>query len=84
MIWSADAIMNPGQEQFYNFIVDRVKDEYKEATIELMQENFGKQANGTFTREDMMETQKKLMQMLRPETIEEVKAAMAHFASQMK
>ena len=76
--------MNPGQERFYNFIVERVKDEYKEDTKTLMQENFRKQADGTFTREDMTETQKKLMQMLRPETVEEVKTAMAHFASQMK
>jgi len=76
--------MTSGQEQFYNFIVERVKDEYKDAAIKLMQENFRKQANGTFTRDDMMETQTKIIQMLKPEALEEVKAAMAHFSSQMK
>lgn len=76
--------MNAGQEQFYNFIVERVRDEHKDATKELMQENFKSQAEGTYTREKLVETQEKLLEMLKPEFLEEVKAAMAHFASQMK
>lgn len=76
--------MNAGQEKFYNFIVERVRDEHKDATKELMQENFKSQAEGTYTREQLIETQEKLLEMLKPEAVEEVKAAMAHFASQMK
>lgn len=76
--------MNAGQEQFFNFIVERVRDEHKDATKELMQENFKSQAAGTYTREQLVETQEKLLKMLKPEAMEEVKAAMAHFASQMK
>ncbi|MCL2461353.1 MAG: hypothetical protein FWF44_01700 [Defluviitaleaceae bacterium] len=76
--------MNPGQEQFYNFIVERVRDECKDDTKAMMQDNFRRQADGSFTREDMAKTQGALMRMLKPEAVEEVKAAMAHFASQMK
>ena len=76
--------MNQGQKQFFDFIVERVKDENKDAAEALLQENFNKQSDGTFTREYMMTTQTKLMQMLKPEKAGEVKTAMAHFASQMK
>lgn len=76
--------MNPGQEKFLDFIVKMVKDEYKDTVKELMTENFKKQDDGTFSHEDMVDTQGKLMKMLKPESVEEVKQAMQHFASQMK
>lgn len=76
--------MNPGQEQFYNFILERVHEEHKDTVKELMGENFKKQADGAFTREDMLKTQETLMKMLKPEARDEVMTAMAHFASQMK
>jgi len=76
--------VNPGQEKFLDFIVKMVKDEYKDTVKELMTENFKKQDDGTFSHEDMVDTQGKLMKMLKPESVEEVKQAMQHFASQMK
>lgn len=76
--------MDPGQERFYIFITERVREEHKEAVKDLMNENFRKQAAGTFTREDMVKTQETLIKALKPDKVEEVKAAMAHFASQMK
>jgi len=76
--------MNPGQEKFYQFVLERVRDEQKDTVKKLMYENFMKQTNGTFTRDDMMKTQETLMKMLKPEAVEEAKTAMAHFASQMK
>ena len=76
--------MDSGQEKFYNFIVERVRDDQKDSVKELMLDNFKKQADGTFTREDMQKTQETLMKALKPEAMEEVKAAMAHFASAMK
>lgn len=76
--------MNPGQEQFFNFLMERLQDEHKNAARELMADNFRKQAAGTFTREDMTATQTALMAMLKPEYMEEVKTAMVHFASQME
>lgn len=76
--------MNTGQAQFFAFIVERVRDEHKDEVKTLMQENFKSQAEGTFTREQMAKTQETLMRFLKPEAVEEVTAAMAHFASQMK
>jgi len=76
--------MDAGQEKFYNFIVERVRDDQKDSVKEMMLDNFKKQADGTFTREDMQKTQGTLMKALKPEAVEEVKAAMAHFASAMK
>jgi len=76
--------MNQGQELFYNFIVERVHDEYKDAAKKLLDESFTKQASGTFTRDDMVKAQEAIMKMLKPEVLAEVIAAMAHFASQMK
>lgn len=76
--------MNSGQEEFLTFISERVRENEKENALELLKGNFEKQDNGTFTKEDMMTTQSKLMEMLRPEAVEEVKMAMLHFASKMK
>lgn len=76
--------MNPGQEKFYDFIVARVGEKHLEEAKALMRENFKKQDDGTFSPEFMRETQAKLTAMLKPETVDEVKTAMAHFASQIK
>lgn len=76
--------MNSGQEKFLTFISERVRESEKESALELLKANFEKQDNGTFTKEDMMTTQSKLMEMLRPEAVEEVKIAMMHFGSKMK
>jgi len=74
--------MNAGQEDFFNFILERVQDGQQDAVKELLSGNFQKQADGTFTRDDMQHTQTELMKMIKPEAIEELKTAMAHFASQ--
>lgn len=76
--------MNQGQNMFYSFILERVTDDNKEAAQKLLQDSFARQASGNFTQEYLLETQEKLLKMLKPEAVEEVKAAMAHFASQMK
>jgi hypothetical protein len=76
--------MNPGQEQFFHFILERVTPESQESIKAVLLENFKKQAEGTFTREEMQATQTALMKVLKPEAVEEVKTAMAHFSSQMK
>jgi hypothetical protein len=75
--------VNPGQEQFFNFLMERIQDEHKNTAKEMMEENFRQQAAGTFTREHMAETQAALIKLLKPQYVAEVKAAMAHFASQM-
>jgi len=84
MHFERDGMMDSGQEKFYNFIIERVRDDQKDSVKELMNENFKKQADGTFTREDMIKTQEALMKKLKPEAVEEVKTAMTHFASTQK
>jgi len=74
--------MDTGQENFYNFIVERVREECVEDAKDLLSENFAKQDSGTFSREDIVNTQQALLKMLKPEAMDEVKAAMAHFSSQ--
>lgn len=76
--------MNEGQAQFYNFILERVQDNQKDAAKLLLETSFAKQAAGTFTRDDMVSVQQAFLKMLKPEAIGEVVAAMAHFAAQMK
>jgi len=73
-----------GQDQFLKYIVDRVHDEHNDSAKELLNQNFTKIKNGSFTHDDMKSTQETLMKMVKPEDIEEVKAAMSRFASQMK
>ena len=74
--------MDHGQEKFLNFIVERVREECAEDAKELLNINFAKQDKGEFSREDMVNTQQALLKMLKPEAMDEVKAAMAHFSSQ--
>lgn len=76
--------MNEGQNMFFSFILERLTDDNREAAQKLLQESFAKQASGNFTREYLLETQAKLLKMVKPESVEEVKNAMAHFASQVK
>jgi len=40
--------MNQGQEMFYNFFMERVKDDKKEEARALLKESFRKQEEGTF------------------------------------
>lgn len=76
--------MNPGQEKFLTFMLDRVREEKQDYVKELLISNFKKQQEGTFNMEDMQSTQAKLMEVLKPEAVEEVKAAMSHFAGELK
>lgn len=72
--------MNPGQKQFYDFILERVKPENAGAAKAMLEENFSKQAQGRFTREDIAGFSTAIMAMLKPEAMDEVQAAMRHFA----
>lgn len=75
--------MNPGQEQFYNFFIERTMDDKKEEAKELLMEGFAKQAEGTFDRQYFEEVKPKYFALIKSECIEEVKAAMEHFSSRL-
>jgi hypothetical protein len=73
--------MNPGQEMFYKFFMERVKEGKETEAKELLEESFSRQAAGTFDKAYLEETMPKYFALLKPEAIEEVKQAMKHFAS---
>lgn len=66
--------MNQGQEKFFSFIMERIAKEHEETAKALLSENFAKQQAGTFTQEDVVAFQQKMLSLLRPECVEEVKA----------
>jgi hypothetical protein len=69
-----------GQEMFLNFILQRVKEDKVEEAKELLSENFKKQDEGTFTKEDIEQFIPKMMSLLKPEKLEEVKAIAMKFS----
>lgn len=71
--------MNPGQEKFFNFIMERVQDGKQEEAKALLEESFGKQADGTFNQEYLEGFVPRMIAVLKPEHVEEVKAIMAQF-----
>ena len=73
-----------GQDQFMNYIVERVHDEHNDSAKELLGQDFKKMKEGNLSHDDIKKTQETLMKMVKPEDVEQVKAAMATFASQMK
>lgn len=70
--------MNNGQERFFNFIMERVALENKDKAKELLNESFKKQDEGTFNKEYMMSFIPRMLELIKPECIEEVKNIMAN------
>ncbi|MGL4694850.1 hypothetical protein [Enterococcus larvae] len=74
--------MNAGQSKFNDFMLERSKPEHVEAMKLLLADAFDKAAAGQQTPEFFAEFNQKVFSYLKPEAIEEVKQAMAHFQSQ--
>ena len=72
--------MNPGQEKFLNFILERVQEDKVDEAKALLQNNFKKQADGTFSAADVSAFAPKMISLLKTDKIEEVKAIMMQFA----
>lgn len=68
--------MNQGQEMFYNFIMQNVEDENKDRAKELLSESFKKQDDGTFNQEYMMSFIPRMLELIKPESVEQVKSIM--------
>jgi len=73
--------MNKGQEKFFEFILERVKEDKREEAKALLAESFQKQADRMFTPEYLASFAPRMMAVLKPEHIEEVKAIMAEYGS---
>lgn len=75
--------MNQGQKMFYDFIMERVQADKKEAAQALLEESFARYAAGTFDKEYFQEVAPKILAVVRPEAAAEVQEAMEHFASSL-
>lgn len=75
--------MNPGQKMFYDFFIERTKDDRKEDAKVLLETGFAKQDAGTFSKEYFEEIMPKYFELIKPEATDELKEAMASFASRM-
>lgn len=75
--------MNQGQEMFYNFFMERAKDDKKEEAKALLEEGFARQAAGTFDKAYLQETMPRYFTLIKPEAVEELKQAMEHFAASL-
>lgn len=72
--------MNQGQEKFLGFILERVQEDRVDEAKSLLSESFKKQAESTFSHEYIMEFIPKMIALLKPDKVEEVKAIMEQFA----
>lgn len=68
--------MNNGQEKFFNFIMERVEKSNQPKAKELLNESFAKQDEGTFNKEYMMSFIPRMMELIKPEYMDEVKNIM--------
>ncbi|ATP40147.1 hypothetical protein CSE16_08845 [Solibacillus sp. R5-41] len=69
-----------GQEMFLNFILQRVQEGKEDEAKEILAENFKKQDEGTFTKADIEQFIPKMINILKPEKIEEVQAVAKQFS----
>lgn len=68
--------MNNGQEKFFDFIMERVEKNNQPKAKELLNESFAKQDDGTFNKEYMMSFIPRMMELIKPECMDEVKNIM--------
>ncbi|WP_338597495.1 hypothetical protein [Clostridium baratii] len=68
--------MNQGQEKFLNFIMQNIEEKNQDKAKELLNESFAKQDNGTFNSEYMVEFIPRMLELIKPESVEQVKNIM--------
>lgn len=68
--------MNQGQERFFNFIMQNVEEKNQDKAKELLAVSFGKQDDGTFNQEYMMTFIPRMLELIKPENVEQVKNIM--------
>ena len=74
--------MNNGQEKFFSFIMERVESKNQDKAKELLDESFSKQKDGSFNQEYLMSFIPRMLELIKPECVEEVKNIMTNFKSQ--
>lgn len=76
--------MNEGQKKFQEFIMNAVKEERKEEAGKLLEESFAKQADGSFNMMYLASFVPKMMDMIKPDQLENVRSVMENFRKGMK
>ncbi len=71
--------MNQGQQMVFNFIMARVQDGKQAEARALLEEGFQRRAHGTFTAEQLQGLTTKMLALLKPEHVSEVKALVSQF-----
>lgn len=71
--------MNEGQQKFMNFIMNNAKEESKLQAHGLLVESFSKQADGTFDSEYLEDFIPRILELIKPESVEEVKNVMMNY-----
>ena len=69
-----------GQEMFLNFILQRVQEGKENEAKEILIENFKKQQEGTFTQDDIQQFIPKMISLIKPDKLEEIKAVVKQFS----
>ncbi|MGG0276960.1 hypothetical protein [Bacillus rhizoplanae] len=69
-----------GQEMFLNFILQRVQEGKEDEAKAILTENFMKQDEGTFSKDDIEQFIPKMISILKPGKIEEIQAVVKQFS----
>lgn len=78
-----EPVMEKGQNQFFTWILERAR-EGKEAELSaLLKENFAQQQAGVFDADALAESGKRILELIKPEYVDEFKKAMEHFGKSM-
>lgn len=68
---------------FYDFFLERTKDDKKEEAKILLEEGFIRQDEGAFDKEYLEEVMPRYFELIKPEAAEELKDAMNSFSSRL-
>ncbi|MDO5517691.1 MAG: hypothetical protein Q4F66_09040 [Clostridium sp.] len=71
--------MNEGQEKFFNFILDNTREECKLQAHGLLVDSFSRQADGTFDSKYLEEFIPKMLELIKPQSIEQVKNILMNY-----
>lgn len=76
-------MLNPGQEKFKAYILERVQKERRAEAEDLLRESFSKQYDGTFDQAYLNRFMEKMKSFLQPEHAAEVEQTMNEFAAKL-
>lgn len=75
--------MKAGQEQFYNFVIDRTKPEKQEEMKQLLAELIERQQTDHLDKMYLMGVMPRALSYLKPESINEVKQVVSEFSKKL-